>query len=265
MVFHKTPYLSFRRLVVRNVPSWILLFLLLLPIATLFSADTAKCTWHAAYFDVVYMNWYGTGVAEEERYLRDVITRSNVIIRLDSLLKTLNHQGRLKSFKRWTLIDNPHASYQHFGDSKPGDLHIEDSKAYFCFADSVAVNRLLKELWNIEGINISPSRQCGMWLYSLHLGVCKDRAQAQQFPDTLWIFERPDFNLVWLSIERNSWVRHAFYQHETDGYYHQYTGLYLTRKNVLEAQRLLLEHRNLKTTIVSQYITSAIIKKYAFQ
>lgn len=247
-----------------TISLWRFLLLLVLPLESISAADTAECKWHAACFDLVYVNWYGRDLMEDERYIRDVMTRSYAVIRLDSLLKALNHQGRLRSFKRWTLIDNPHLSYQHFGDSKPGDLHIEDSKAYLCFADSVAVNRLLKELWNIEGINISPSRQCGMWLFSLHFGAYIDQAKARQYPDTLWISTRPDSNLAWLSIERDMWVRHAFYQHETDGYFHRYIGLYLTRQDVIKAQKLLFEHLGWKTTLTSQYVTPEILKKYAY-
>ncbi|MGB3479319.1 MAG: hypothetical protein WBB67_09175 [bacterium] len=241
----------------------ILLLLLVLPAKSIYAADTVYCKWHAAYFDLIYVNWYGDGDSlETERYLRDVMIRSYVSIRLDSLLKALNNQGRLKDFKRWTLIDDPHLSYQHFGDSDPGDINIEDSKAFLCFADSIAINKSLKELWKIEGIKIDSNKKCGMWLFSLHLGTYKDQTRARQLPDTVWISQRPDSNLVWLSVEKNLWVCHAFYQHETDGYYHRYIGLYLTRQDVIKAQKLLFEQLGWKTTITSQYITPSLLRKY---
>jgi hypothetical protein len=70
-----------------------------------------------------------------------------------------------------------------------------------------------------------------------------------------------DSNLLWLKCEGDA-TPHHWYQHEKDGYYHKYTGLYLTRENVLKAQKLLQEHCNLHTTITSHYATSAIIRRY---
>ncbi len=42
-----------------------------------------------------------------------------------------------------------------------------------------------------------------------------------------------------------------------------YMALYLTRETVVEAQELLHKYSNLNTSVVSNYVTSAIIRKYA--
>jgi hypothetical protein len=252
---------------VNTVNMWItpslMILLLIQPLRFIFAAETMECTWHTAYFDASYWDWYGHGSSEEaERYKRDVMMRSYLVIRLDSLLRSINGDGKGKSYKKWILIDNQHASYQQFGSPQPGDIHIEDQKVYFCFTDSLAVNNLLNELWGLSGIHIDYYKPCNMWLFSLHAGTYRTLAQAERFPDTLWIFERPDSDLVWLKIDKESWVHHAFCQHEIDGYYHRYLGLYLTKRNAVKAQKLFFENLGQKTTITSQYVTPAILRKY---
>lgn len=147
-------------------------------------------------------------------------------------------------------------------------MHIKGRRVHLSLIDSVALNNALKKLWRIDDVVISPTRQTGVWFFSLHVGLFKSEQGAQAFiegDDIIDQHERSDTNLLWLKIEGDLCSSHHFYQHETDGYYHMYTGLYLSKQNVINAQRLLLEHSNLKTTIVSQYITTAIIKKYAYQ
>ncbi|MCK4251263.1 hypothetical protein KAX97_07430 [candidate division WOR-3 bacterium] len=229
-----------------------------------YATATQECRFHAAYFDVVFTGNYGSGA--EDIYTSDVAARVNVIVQLDSILRHARRQGKLEHFIRWQLNDHYHGNVILLGvRSAPGAMHIEGRKIHLSLIDSVALNNALKKLWHIKDVVISPNKKAGMWLYSLHVGFSKTRLGARPFHHGGDFSERPDRNLLWLKCEGGFSIAHHWYQHETDGYYHQYTGLYLTRKNVLEAQRLLLIHRNLKTTIVSQYITSAIIKKYAFQ
>jgi len=235
--------------------------LLLLPfnLSLIYATATMECKWHAAYFDAIFVNNYG-GDNRQARFADDVAVRVNTIVRLDSILKSLRRQGKLEHFKRWLLMDDYMKNYS----VDDGSFIIEGKKVYINLTDSVAINKALKKVWGIENVTISSNKRAGMWLFSLHVGLSETRLGARYFPHGGYIYERPDSTLLWLQCHPDPSAAHSWYQHETDGYYHQYTALYLTRKNVLEAQRLLLEHRNLKTTITSQYITSAIIKKYAY-
>ena len=238
------------------------LFLFLLPFS-LHATQTMECGWSAAYFDVLFVNNYG-GDDRLERYVNDVAVRTNVIIRLDSLLRSLRKEGKLVHFRRWTLIDSYTKQFS-FATAKTtfGMCLDEDTDVFINLTDSISINRALKQLWNIQDVEISPNKQAGMWLYSLHTGLSKTRSGVRSIRHSSSLSERPDRDLLWLKCEGGFSVAHSFFQHETDGYWHAYTGLYLTTKNVLEAQRLLLENNNLKTTITSHYITPAIIKKYA--
>ncbi len=235
--------------------------LLLLPfnLSLVYATATMECKWHAAYFDAIFVNNYG-GDNRQARFADDVAVRVNTIVRLDSILKSLRRQEKLEHFKRWLLMDDYMKNYS----VDDGSFIIEGKKVYINLTDSVAINKALKKLWHIKDVVISPNKKAGMWLYSLHVGFSKTRLGARPFDHGGDFSKRPDSNLLWLTCEGGFSIAHHWFQHETDGYYHQYTGLYLTRKNVIEAQRLKLEYSNLKTTIVSHYITSAIIKKYAY-
>ena len=239
------------------------LLLFLLPFS-LHATQTMECVWQAAYFDVLFVNNYG-GDDRFERYVNDVAVRTNVIIRLDSLLRSLRKESKLVHFRRWTLIDSYTKKFD-FATAKSnfGMCLDEDTDVFINLTDSISINRALKQLWTIQNMEISPNRQAGMWLFSLHTGLSKTRSGVRSVHHGSDLSERPDRHLLWLKCEGGFSVSHSFFQHETDGYWHTYTGLYLTTKNALEAQRLLLEHNNLKTTITSHYITPAIVKKYAY-
>lgn len=208
---------------------------------------------------MIFVGNYGSGGG----YTQDVVGRANIVISLDNMLRDLKQKGKLEHFKRWVLIDDYTKSYAYFnGKTTPGPLRIEGSKAYLCLTDSVLINDALVKLWNITDFTISPSKQSGMWLFSLHVGLSSTRLKARPFPHGGYVNERPDSNLLWLKCEYGE-IPHHWYQHERDGYYHQYTGLYLTTDNVLNAQKLLQEHCNLNTNITSHYVTPAIIRRYA--
>ncbi len=75
--------------------------------------------------------------------------------------------------------------------------------------------------------------------------------------------KRPDSSLLWMRCESGfGGPPYIWYQHETDGLYHLYTGLYLTIQNVLEAQKLLKDYYHLETTITSQYLMPWLLKNY---
>lgn len=226
----------------------------------LYATATVHCIWHAAYFDVIFVNNYGHSQIDYQ-YPPDIVARANVVMQLDSLFRTLRKEGKLEHFKRWLLMDDYMKNYS----VDDGSFIIEGKKVYINLTDSVAITKALKKLWGIENVTISSNKRAGMWLFSLHVGLSETRLGARYFPHGGYIYQRPDSTLLWLQCHPDPSAAHSWYQHETDGYYHQYTGLYLSKQNVIKAQKLLLEHSNLKTTIVSQYITSAIIKKYAYQ
>jgi hypothetical protein len=220
-----------------------------------------ECFWHCGYFDVKFVNNYG-GSERGERYTQDVVKRVNVIIGLDNLFRNLRREGKLEHFNRWMLVDHYVGSYGYEkGRKVPKQNRIEGRKVFLCLTDSNSINKVLRRLWNISNAVISPNKQSGMWLFSLHVGLSKTRMGVRSFPHGGYIDERPDSNLLWLKCEGDA-TPHHWYQHEKDGYYHKYTGLYLTRENVLKAQKLLQEHCNLHTTITSHYATSAIIRRY---
>lgn len=235
---------------------------LLLPFnfSLVFATDTNECKWYAAYFDAIFVNNYG-GDNRSARFADDVAVRVSTIVRLDSILKSLRRQGKLEHFKRWLLVDDYFKNYS----VATGSLLIEGKNVYLRLTDSIAINKALKKLWHIDDVVISPNKKAGMWLFSLHIGFSRTLQGSRRLAHYFKYGERPDSNLLWLQCESSGYSSHHFSQHETDGYYHMYTGFYLSKQNVIKAQRLLLEHSNLKTIIVSQYITAAIIKKYAYQ
>ncbi len=245
-------------------PSRVIFCLIVLILPSLHATSTMDCQWHAAYFDALFMGNYGSGACE--KYADDVVNRALVVMQLDSIFKNLRREGKLKYFRRWVLVDVYMKCYkwEKGVGIVPRDSWIEGDSVYLCLTDSISINKVLKKLWHIEDVVVSPNRSAGMWLYSLHVGFSKTRLGARAFPHGGYVHERPDSSLLWLQSNSDPLAAHCWYQHEIDGYYHQYTGLYLTTKNVFEAQKLLLENRNLKTTITSHYVTQAIIRKYAY-
>ncbi len=248
------------RLHALRFPIYFLLLIFFLPLAFLHATATMFSRWRAAYFDVLFVGNYGSD-KRAERFVNDVVAKMNVVIRIDSLLKRRWHERKLENFLQWQLVDN----YMKNHRVESGSFIIEGRKVYIRLTDSVAINKALKELWHIDDVVVSPSKKAGTWLFSLHIGVSGNRLSAKQLIYDFEYGRRPDSMLLWLKIVGGLHSSHHFYQHEKDGYWHTYTGLYLTMQNVLEAQRLLLEHNGLKTTIVSQYITPTIIKKYAYE
>ena len=227
----------------------------------IFATETVYCYLHCAYFDVEFVGNYGGG--EGERFTEDVVKRANIVIALDNLLRTRRREGKLEHFTRWILVDDYTKCYDHRNGRKtPKQIRIEGKNVFFCLADSNSVNEALGKLWDISDLTISPSKQSGMWLFSLHVGLSRTRLQARPFPHGGYVNERPDTALLWLRCEYSE-IPHHWYQHETDGYYHQYTGLYLTRENVVQAQELMKRYCDLNTNIVSHYVTFAIIRRYA--
>jgi hypothetical protein len=230
----------------------------------LYATATMDCYWHAAYFDAQFTGNYGT--EQEAQYLNDVVARAQVIMQLDSIFRDLRRKGALPAFKRWHLIDSYHESYDYQNGKKlPCTMRIQHDTVYLCMIDSLSINEAMKKLWNIHDIIISPHKRSGIWVYSLHIKTTKSQWYARNYPDTLASgYSRKDEDLLWLRIEGGYSVNHCFYQHEIDGYYHQYAGLYLTKKNTIKAQNLLLKHYGLATTITSQYITPTVLRKYVW-
>ena len=232
---------------------------------TLRATVTMQCRWHAAYFDAEFWGNYGRGAKEEEdRYFRDIIHRAQIIMQLDSTLRALRRQGKMEHFKRWFLCDLYMRCYD-YKDRKlaPRTPWHEGDTVFLCITDSLSINYVLEKYWGQKDIIISPGRQSGMWLYSLHTIFSKDRYRARQYPDTLMSpSPRGDSAFLWLCIDGGIPVKHNFYQYEIDGYYHQYTGLYITTADVLNAQTLLFQKYGIKTTITSHYVTPVILRKY---
>ena len=220
------------------------------------------CYWHAAYFNAQFTGNYGT--EQETQYKYDVVIRAQVIMQLDSVFRELKKRDELPSFKRWFLVDHYHVSYDYVkGKKLPCELRIQHDTVYLCMTDSISINQALKKLWHINDVIISPHKKSGMWLYSLHIKTTTNEWYARNYPDTLDGYPlRRDAKLLWLHCEGGYTVFNCFYQHEIDGFFHQYTGLYLTTNNVVQAQKNLLEYHGLKTAITSQYVTPAILNKY---
>jgi len=222
-----------------------------------------SCFWHAAYFDAEFIGNYGIEI--DSIYRNDVTTRAHVVMQLDSIFKELRQQGNLPRFKRWFLVDHYHVSYDYVNNKKlPCEIRIQHDTVYLCMIDSVSINEAMRKLWNINDVIVSPNKQSGMWLYSLHMKVTKSRWPARNYPDTLENNLRDDRKLLWLYCENAYSYAHCFYQHEIDGFFHQYTGLYLTTANALQAQSTLYEHYGIQTTITSQYVTPVILRKYVW-
>ena len=85
---------------------------------------------------------------------------------------------------------------------------------------------------------------------------------AQQIPDTLTQVYYFDEVPLWLSVEYDEGYPNTWYQHEIDGHYHRYFGLFLTLKDVRAAQEWFLKNLVLKTTITSHFLTESLLNKY---
>lgn len=241
---------------------FILMIIVLLAGRLVFATETVDCYLHCAYFDVKFVGNYG-GDDRGERYTQDIVRRANIVIQLDNLLRARRREGKLEHFRRWHLVDDYTESYTYVnGRREPGKVRIDGESVFLCLTDSVSVNKLLQRLWNVSDTIISPNTRSGMWLFSLHVGMANTYLTARPFFHGGYVSERPDSAFLWLRCE-SSEIPHHWYQHETDGYYHQYTGLYLTRENVVKAQELLKKYGDLNTSIVSHYVTPAIIRRYA--
>ncbi|HEC77645.1 MAG TPA: hypothetical protein ENI34_00705 [candidate division WOR-3 bacterium] len=228
----------------------------------LYATSTMRCFWHAAYFDAEFIGNYGSGM--ETMYRNDVVARAHVVMQLDSIFRDLRQKGKLPPFKRWILLDHYYVSYDYVdGKRLPCKIRIQHDTVYMCMIDSVSLNQAMRQLWNIPDVIVSPHKESGMWLYSLHIKTTKSRWHARNYPDTLDEYPR-DRDMLWLFCENAYGYSHCFYQHETDGFFHQYTGLYLTTANVLQAQELIREHYGINTSITSQYVTPAILRKYVW-
>jgi hypothetical protein len=221
---------------------------------------TEFCNFHAAYFDAEFVGNYA--FVEEERFLSDVVSTAGVIIRLDSLLRNRRHEGTLDHFIRWRLVDN----YMKRYSIEKASYIIEGRNVYIRFDDSVAINKALKELWHIYDYTLTVREQVSVWVFSLHTGFSHLEHVAKRLIGKNGVdYDRPDTNLLWLKIEGDLWSSHHFYQHEKDGFWHVYTGLYLSQQNVMAAQNLLLERYGLNTTITSHKLRPTILKRYAYR
>lgn len=217
----------------------------------LFATATEECYFNAAYFNATYINNYG-GDERTKNFVKDAIKVANVIIRLDSLIKNYVRGGLIKNYLQYELIDNytgnfriPKGSYIRSGK----EIHLR-------LTDSIAVNRILKDLWEIKDYTISPNVVASVWLFSLHIGMSKTRETIIALIESLNIdYDRPDTELLWLKIEGDLCSPMVFYQRETDGFYHSYAGLYLTKGNVMHAKELIEKKYGIKTTITSHFIT----------
>jgi len=226
-----------------------------------YATTTMYFKWHAAYFDAEYILNLGSDL--EQYYPRIVIDRAKVVIRLDSLLRA-NHP---EHFTRWHLVDSYTKSYIYENNkyrSKP--INPVGTDVFFDFTDPVIIRKALAKLWNIIDTGFSVTEPAGQWMYSLHINASKNASLIYgSLKGDIYdrYFERPDTNCLWMQCESGVGGPPYFWsQYETDGYYHLYTGLYLTTKNVQEAQKLLKEKYNLETTITSQCVTLSILKKY---
>lgn len=242
----------------------VFIFFIIVFATNVHATSTMNCSFHAAYFDAKFIGNYGSGM--DTIYRNDVITRAHVVMQLDSIFKELRRNGELPLFKRWLLIDSYHQSYDYVNGKKlPCKIRIQHDTVYLCMIDSLSINHAMKKLWNINDVIVSPQKKSGMWMFSLHIKTTKSQWHARNYPDTLYKYPFYDDLLFnWLYIEGGYWVHHSFYQHETDEYYHQYTGLYLTINNIIQAQKNIFEHCGLKTTITSQYVTPTILRKYVW-
>jgi hypothetical protein len=114
---------------------------------------------------------------------------------------------------------------------------------FFDFTDPVIIRKALAKLWNIIDTGFSVTEPAGQWMYALHIAVGKNaRSVYGALKGDIYdrYYERSDTNYLWMTCESGvDSLPYFWSQHETDGFYHLYTGLYLTTENVQEAQKLL--------------------------
>lgn len=224
----------------------------------LFATDTEECYFNSAYFNATYINNYG-GDERAENFVKDAIKVTNVVIRLDSLIKSNVRRGLIKNYLQYKLIDNYAGNFRI-----PKESYIKNGKEiHLRLTDSIAVNKILKDLWGIRDYTISPNVTAGIWLFSLHIGVCKTKNGILALIEGLDInYDRPDEEFLWLKVEGGLYSPMSFYQYEKDGFYHGYTGLYLTKNSVMRAKKLIEKRYGIKTAVTSHYITPSVLKKY---
>jgi len=219
---------------------------------------TEEGRWDAAYFNATFVANYG-GDDRVENFVKDAIRVTNVVVRLDSLLKSLARSGKLKNLRQIELIEHYCVNYK----IQPGNFLQNGDTVYIKFSDSVAINRVIKTIWDVEDFIFSPNTPAHSWIFSLHIGLSKSLEKIQAFIDSIEIdYDRPDSDLLWLIVEGEIWSSHLFYQYERDGYFHIYAGLYLSKNKVIQAQKLIREKYNLNPVITSHLITPDIVKKY---
>jgi hypothetical protein len=220
--------------------------------------------WHAAYFDAVYVDNFGSDL--ETYYPQEVLKRIYFVIRLDSLLRATRQQGELEHFTRWRLIDDYTKSYNYANNKHMSKLiNPSGTEVFFSFKDPVIFKDVLAKLWNITDTGFNVTEPASQWMYSLHINVNQNAIDTDSFLKVHGneYGVRPDSLYLWMTCETGLGPHpHIWSQDETDGFYHLYTGLYLTTKNVQEAQKLLKEKYTLETTITSQYVTPGLLKKY---
>ncbi len=229
------------------------------PIITLvFATSTEECYFNGAYFNATYINNYGDD-ERAEKFVKETIKVANVIIRLDSLIKSYVRRGLIKNFLQYELIDNYAGNFRI-----PNGSYIRNGKEInLRLTDSIALNKVLKEIWRINDYTISPNVLAHTWLFSLHIGICKTRKEIIALLKSLDInYNRPDIEFLWLRVEGDLGSPMAFYQRERDGFYHGYIGLYLTKDNVMSAKELIEKKYCIKTTITSHFITPQVLKRY---
>lgn len=228
------------------------------PPLSLYATATMECHWKATNFEARSMRNYGNYLGSEKIFKQNIVEECRVIIRLDSLLNHLRRAGRVTAEKRWILYDHYIRGRKTHGNEICGDT------VYLCLTDPVSVNSALRELWGITDHSLSPSPVSAKWLFSLHIGTfaSRDAAWAVLDRSRLSRGSRPDKDLLWLTVEGDWSSSHSFIQHETDGYWHLYTGLYSTKNNALKAAKVWQEILGRKVVLVSQYLTPNIIGQY---
>jgi len=219
---------------------------------------TEECRWNAAYFNATFVANYGD-YDRVENFVKNAIRVTNVVVELDSLLKDLARNGKLKNLRQFELIEHYCINYK----IQSGNYLQNGDTIYIKFADSIAINKAIKTIWSVDDFVFSPNMPAHAWIFSLHIGLSKSLEKIQTFIDSTEIdYARPDSNLLWLIVAGDIWSSHLFYQYERDGYFHIYTGFYLSKNKVIQAQKLIREKYNLNPVIMSHLIIPDILKKY---
>ena len=243
-----------------NKVLFLMKYLFLLFIVThfpiLYGAGSVYTTWKAGYFNASFQSWYGHGFEDEQqRIIKEIMNRTWIIIRIDSLVRVNKKADLLSPFPRWTLVDNGHTT-------KSGTISIQGTKAYLNLADSLTVISALTRLWGIKPYAMRIGEPSGIWLYSLHYEIYDNHFKARGLDDTLTRGCRLEELPLFLYAVYDAGFQNTWYQHEIDGYYHRYFGLFISNKDVLIAQDWFLNNYGWNTTITSHYLTPAILKGY---